>query len=135
MEYFMRDLRHAARGLVREPGLTVVVVLALALGIGATTAIFTVVDGVVLRPLPYAEPERLATLWTDNTKTGNDRDLVAPENFADIRALRATGGRVASLEPQRDGRWRSRARRRSVRVRRPLPDPRRTARARARLLG
>jgi hypothetical protein len=53
------DMRYAVRGLFRNPGFTVVAVLTLALGIGASTAVFTLVDGVVLSPLPFAEPDRL----------------------------------------------------------------------------
>ena len=58
-----RELRQAARSLAAQPGLTVVCVLALVLGVGANTLIFSVVDHVVLRPLPYAEPERLVDVW------------------------------------------------------------------------
>ena len=59
MQTFVRDVRYAGRMLLREPRFTILAVLALALGIGATTAIFTVVDSVLLRPLPYKHPDRL----------------------------------------------------------------------------
>src|SRR6266481_10033419 len=58
-----RDLRYAARTLVKRPGFTVIAVVTLALGIGASTAIFTVVDAALLRGLPYKSPERLYHLW------------------------------------------------------------------------
>src|SRR3954451_8492394 len=62
----MSELRHAIRVLVRRPAFTLVAVLTLALGIGANTAIFSVINGVLLRPLPFHDPERLFMLWTDN---------------------------------------------------------------------
>lgn len=72
-----RDIRYALRTLIRRPGFTIVAVSALTLGIGATTAIFSVVNGVLLRPLPYHEPDRLVVILHDG------RNPVAPANYLD----------------------------------------------------
>ncbi len=82
----LNDFRYALRMLCRNPGFTAVAVLTLALGIGATTAIFSVVYAVVLRPLPFGEPERLVALWTRAPKMGYPRAFVGAANHRDWRA-------------------------------------------------
>ena len=62
------DIRHTLRLAIKTPVFTSLTVLALALGIGATSAIFAVVNGVLLRPLPYRDPGRLVNIWSHNTK-------------------------------------------------------------------
>ena len=81
------DLIYALRGLRRKPLFTLVAVFTLALGIGANSAIFTVVNAVLLRPLSYPSPERLMMLWTYNPRQGFDKDVSTYPNFDDWRRL------------------------------------------------
>jgi hypothetical protein len=69
-----KDIRYALRSFRKNLGLTVVVVASLAIGIGANSAIFSVVDALLLRPLPYPEPERLANVWLHSPGIGILRD-------------------------------------------------------------
>ncbi len=81
LDDFGRDLKIGARGLAKRPGFTIVAVLTLALGIGATTTIFSVVDGVLLRPLAYDEPDRLMMIW--ETSASGTQGRPSLPNFAD----------------------------------------------------
>ena len=87
MDTLLQDIRFGWRLLRRTPGFTISAVLALALGIGATTAIFSVLDRVVLRPLPYPDPDRLTMVWEANDGKGLSHERISPVNFVDYRGL------------------------------------------------
>src|SRR5215470_9807076 len=82
----LSDLRHSSRQVLKNPGFFLVAVAALALGIGANTAIFSAVEGVLLRPLPYFQPDRLVILWEDSSFIGFPENTPAPANFLDWKA-------------------------------------------------
>ncbi len=83
METLWQDLRFGLRQLLGKPGFTLIAVLSLALGIGANTAIFSLVDAVLLRPLPFSDPDRLVMVWEDAAKVGFPRNTPAPANYVD----------------------------------------------------
>jgi putative ABC transport system permease protein len=80
-------IRIAVRQFRFRPGFALITILVLGLTTGAATAVFTVVDAVVLRPLPYAEPDRLVTIWDTNAAQAHSQDPISPVNFMDQRAL------------------------------------------------
>jgi putative ABC transport system permease protein len=86
MDGLSHDFRYGFRMLLKRPGLTAAAILALALGIGANTAIFSVVNGVLLRPLPYADPDRLVMIWDDFTKQDLLHISVSAPEFMDYKA-------------------------------------------------
>jgi predicted permease len=99
LDDFLQDLRYATRTLSAAPAFTIAATLTLALGIGATTAIFSAVDGAMLKPLPFADSERImAVFQTDRTK-GTVRGEVAPGNFADWRVRTRAFASLAAAEP------------------------------------
>src|SRR5688572_25431805 len=112
MAAFLQDLRYAVRTLRRSAGLTFVIVASLAIGIGANTAVFSVVNALMLRPLPYPEPERLAVLWLRSPGINIPQDWPSPGQYIDIgtenhsfAGMSISRGRVGTLmglsEPQR----------------------------------
>ncbi|MEW6127999.1 MAG: ABC transporter permease [Acidobacteriota bacterium] len=92
MDTWLKDVRYSLRMLMKKPGFTLVAVLTLGLGIGANTAIFSVVNGVLLRSLNYREPERIVTLLQSG------RGPVAPANFLDLRANSQSFAQMAAAE-------------------------------------
>lgn len=82
----MRDLRYGLRVLLKSPGFTLIAVATLAIGIGANSAMFSVVNTVLLRPFSFRNPEQLVVLWERSLKDGLPRMVVSPPNFADWRA-------------------------------------------------
>jgi predicted permease len=108
MRTVSQDFRYALRMLRKSPGLTAVMVLSLAIGIGANSAIFSVVDALLLRPLPYPQPERLAAIWIHSPGIGIFRDWPSPGQYIDLRTenhsfeeisiSRLTSWTVTSLE-------------------------------------
>ena len=85
MSSFMADLRYALRLLRQSPGFTLVAIGALALGIGANSAIFSTLSAVILRPLPYADPARVVMVFEDAASIGFSHNTPAPANFFDWR--------------------------------------------------
>lgn len=99
MESLWKDLRYGVRGLLKRRGLSAIVVISLALGIGANSAIFSVINVVLLRPLPYTEPDRLVMLWGEDPNTGRRNYPLSPADFMDIQALSHL---FAGVAPSRD---------------------------------
>ena len=79
------DLKFALRQLLKNPGFTVVAVLTLALGIGANTAMFSIINAVLIRPLPFRNPGELVSVWQEYPKRAWPRANFSMPNFADLR--------------------------------------------------
>jgi predicted permease len=98
MAALLNDLRHAARALAASRGYTAVAVLTLALGIGANTAVFSLVSAVLLRPLPYTDPESLVLVWESAPFFGLQDSPVSPANYADWKARARSFQDMGALE-------------------------------------
>lgn len=101
VDTLIQDIRYAVRALRRDRAFALVAILTLALGIGANTAIFTVVDGVLLKPLPYPDPDRLLTLW-ESSRADDLKSPVAPANFYDWRQQSHSFAKMAAIDPYPD---------------------------------
>jgi len=96
MENLWQDLRYGLRGLGRQPGFTLIAIIALALGTGANTAIFSAVNAILLRPLNYAAPQQLVIIWGTNSRSNVTRDPVSVPNTLDYREQSTTLEQVAA---------------------------------------
>src|SRR5262245_18483651 len=92
-----QDLRFGARTLVRRPGFALVAILTLGLGIGANAAIFSVIDAVLLRPLPFKEPERLVSLWESWHDRGWTQTTFTSAAFWDVQDMSRAFDGVAAM--------------------------------------
>jgi putative ABC transport system permease protein len=99
VEGILRDLKYGFRSLSRTPGFTLMAVLVMALGIGANTALFTVVRSVLLKPLPYKDPGRLVTLYQHDPSAKDEDNYVAAGNFADWRKSSRSFESMAMVTP------------------------------------
>ena len=101
MNSLLQDVRYALRQLRKNPGFTLVAMLTLALGIGANTAIFTVVNGILLKPLPYASPDQLLMVWEKQLSDGS-LGTVSPGNFYDWRQQSHSFEKMAAIDAYPD---------------------------------
>ncbi len=104
MSAFLQDTRYALRTLRRSAGLTAVIIVSLAIGIGANTAIFSVVNALLLKPLPYPDPDRLVVLWVRSPGINIPQDWPAPGQYVDVKnenrsfdAMSISQGRAGTL--------------------------------------
>src|SRR5215207_3312703 len=92
----MRDLRYAVRSLLASRGVSAAAIVSLALGIGANTSIFTVASALLLRPLPYTDPDRLVILWNRSPGLGIAEDWFSTAQYFDVRNSAASFEQVAA---------------------------------------
>ena len=96
---FARDVRYALRMLLRNPGFTTIALLTFAVGIGMNTAVFSVFNGVLLRPLPYPDADRITMMWLDNRPAGIKEDIGSYPNYLDWRSQSQSYEHVAAFTP------------------------------------
>jgi len=94
----LADLRYAFRSLRKSPGFTAVAVLTLALGVGANSAVFSLINAVLLRPLPYPQPDRLVLVWESAPFFGVDDSPVAPANYVDWKIRSRSFEQMGAIE-------------------------------------
>jgi putative ABC transport system permease protein len=102
IETLFQDVRYALRMMRKSPSFAAVAILTLALGIGANTAIFSVIDSVLLRPLPYKDPAGLVMVWENNSQHPNPHNTVSPPDFLDWQNRNSSFAEMAALFDERD---------------------------------
>jgi len=105
-DMLIQDVRYSIRGLIRRPAFTVAIVFILALGIGANTAVFSVVNGVLLRPLPFPEPDRLVMIWDVSPDLSRQKDGPSPGNMIDWRSQNTVFDGAAAWYATQPKTWR-----------------------------
>jgi putative ABC transport system permease protein len=100
LDTLWQDVRFGVRMLAKNPGFAAVAVLTLGLGIGVNTAIFSVVNAVLVRPLPFENPDQLVMIWQTNPQKGISQDLVSPPNLHDWQQQSHTFGQIAAFNPR-----------------------------------
>jgi len=100
MDKLLQDIRYGIRSLLKRPGFTAVAVVTLALGIGANSAIFSVVNGVLLRPLPYRDSDRLVMVWGNFKKLSIERLTAKAAEFENYRSQDQIFDQVAAFHNQ-----------------------------------
>src|SRR5436305_2769325 len=102
MDTIWQDVRYGFRGLARNPGFSTTAIFSLLLGIGASLAIFTVADNLLLRPLPYPDAGRLAMVWEKNLRREKaDHNVVSPANYLDWKRQNDVFDTMAAYTPTR----------------------------------
>src|SRR5262245_9066276 len=97
MDILWKDLRYAVLGLIKNPSFSITAVLVLALGVGASAVMFSVVNSVLLRPLPYPNADRIVAVWEDATTVGFPKNTPAPANFLDWRNQNRVFSQMSAL--------------------------------------
>src|ERR1700704_5922016 len=100
MDTLIKDLRYGSNSLRKHPGFSLIVIAVLALGIGANTAVFSIVNSVLLRPLPYQDSDRLVMIWGNFQKLNIERLTAKAAEFENYRAQDQTFAQVAAFENQ-----------------------------------
>src|SRR5262245_53734228 len=99
MDALIQDFRYALRTLTRSPAFTIAAVLTLALGIGANTAIFSVVDGVLLRPSVFRDVDRIVMVWETDRASGTTREPASVPDFLDFQQRSKQVSQIAAITP------------------------------------
>src|SRR4029453_7357634 len=96
----IKDIRFGMRNLLKRPGLTAIAIITLALGVGANSAIFSVVNAIVLRPLPYKDSDRLVALWGNLHRTGLEEIEISAPEYTDFKQQSKAFDQIAAFTAQ-----------------------------------